>query len=126
MDILLHKKINILIHLAKADGMFHETEKRMLYSLLEEHNFNPEDFMANYNPDSPSADVVGISGKAELLFWSLKLIQADGIIHPDEVAYCKKIASQLGFKTELVDEYAHKILPMLDLFEKEINAYKLD
>jgi uncharacterized tellurite resistance protein B-like protein len=124
MDILLHKKINMLIHLAKADGKFDDTERRMLYALLEEHNYNPEEYMAKHDLNNPGPDVVAHSGKAELLFWAIKLMQADGIIHPDEVAYCKKVAGQLQYNGELIDKYAHATLPSLSQFEKEIEEFR--
>jgi uncharacterized tellurite resistance protein B-like protein len=125
MDILLHKKINILIHLAKADGKFDDTERHLLHSLLAEHNYNPEEFLAKHDPDAHHGSLEGISGKAELLYWAIKLMQADGIIHPDEVSYCKKIAGQLKFQEGLIDRYAHSQLPSLVQFEREIETYKL-
>jgi uncharacterized tellurite resistance protein B-like protein len=124
MDILLHKKLNILIHLAKSDGKFHDTERKLLHDLLEEHGFSPQE-LAKYETETLHENMGPVSEKAELIYWSIKLMQADGIIHADEVAYCKRVVGQLHYKEELVDRYAHTKLPTLNIFEKELDTFKL-
>jgi uncharacterized tellurite resistance protein B-like protein len=125
MDRLLFRKINLLVHLAHVDGKFHDSEKELLRVLLaekglsdkflEEHNAVPIDF----------EKMEEVSDKVELLFWVLKLIHADDHLHADELAFAKVIASQLGFKSQVIDHYHTAPTGSLRDFDQEVQAYKI-
>jgi PAS domain S-box-containing protein len=119
MNKLLRKKLNVLIHLAKIDGKFDDREKKFLHKLLEENGYRPEqleDHKTHIIPD----DMTSLKGREELLYWVIKLMHADGVIHPSEVSYCKKVAQQLGFNPEIIDNYTHTALPSFSEFVDEM------
>lgn len=113
MDQLLHKQLNLLAHLAKIDGKFHQSERTLLQSLLEERGLI--DRFIEERPAFNLSELGEVHNKKELLYWSLKMIQADGVIHPDERAYCKMLALKFGFQSESIDAFAeHFAMSYLD------------
>lgn len=118
MDTLLHKRLNLLIHLAKVDGKFDQSERKLLVGLLHEHGLEESYLEKHGGPDL--ANAAELPDKKELFFWALKLIQADGIIHADERAYCKTIAIKLGYAPQLVDDLAEDFAMSYQSFEKHL------
>jgi len=125
MDETLKKKINLLVHLAKSDGKFHVAEKAFLKDLLQQRgvvNFNLDALAIEANPLKEMAAVID---KQELLYWCLQLIKADGVMHADEVAYCKALAIKLKFSPLVIDKYALEQLPVFELFREELQRFVL-
>lgn len=46
MEEVIHKKLNLLVHLAKIDGKFDDTEKEVLESLLQQAGIQHEPWQA--------------------------------------------------------------------------------
>lgn len=116
MNDVLQKKINLLVYLAKADGQFHASEKKFLRELLAEHGVTNLDLQSTDGKADVFNDASSILEKEELLFWAFQLVKVDGLIHPDEVSFCKKLAKKLKFLPDIVDTYAHEDLPTLNDF----------
>lgn len=121
----MRKKINLLIHLAKVDGHFHQSERDLLRSLLAQHGI-----AETYLEEHPltGADLENFSStsdRVELLFWVLKLIHADGQLHRAELDYAKSISLQLGYSSRLVDHFCSHPLQSLAQFENEVRDFKI-
>jgi uncharacterized tellurite resistance protein B-like protein len=124
MDKMLHRKINLLIHLAHVDGKFDATEKDLLRTMLEENGLQSAYLEEHKSMAINLQSIAEISGKAELLYWILKLIHADGLLHPAELAYSRVVAKQLGFKEEVIEHYkTHPIKTLID-FEQEVKTFE--
>jgi uncharacterized membrane protein YebE (DUF533 family) len=122
MDQVLQKKINLLIHLANADGHMDVSERAFLKDLLTEKGIdhrNLDDFEKR-----GLEDVHTIVDKEQALYWALQLVKVDGVIHTDEVAFCKAVAFRLKFLPEVVDEYVSKDLPEFAVFKKAVDPYR--
>jgi uncharacterized tellurite resistance protein B-like protein len=121
MDALTRKKINLLVHLARIDGQLDVSEQDMLHQLLKDHEIAELDWKnkSRINLD----DYKNVPSKSEILFLALRMIRADGIIHPDEVAYCKALAIKLDFNPEIIDHYSHGEFPTLIDFKNQINRW---
>lgn len=122
MDQVLQKKINLLIHLANADGHMDVSERAFLKDLLTEKGIdhrNLDDFEKR-----GLEDVHTIVDKEQALYWALQLVKVDGIIHSDEVAFCKAVAFRLKFLPEVIDEYINKDLPDFTAFKKAVDPYR--
>ncbi len=104
MDEVTRKKLNLLVHLAKIDGRFDETEKEVFNSLLSETGLSSSIMTDKVLPIDLN-DFKEVPTKTDILYWSLRIIKADGIIHPDEAAYCKALAVKLNYKPEVVDHF---------------------
>lgn len=122
MKEILKKKLNLLVHLAKIDGKFDHSEKLVLQEMLREAGVSgfDMDVVSNLNLNSFQDHVSG----EEILFWALKMIMADGVIHSDEAAYCKSLAIKLKYRPEAIDHFSNKELPPLEEFAEKINEWR--
>lgn len=123
MNKVLETKINILIRLANADGHFDVTEKAFIKDLLVERGIDHKELTEVLAKDSLK-DIHTIVDKEQALYWALQLIKADGILHTDELAFCKAVAFRLKFLPEVVDAYKDKDLPDFTVFKQEIVPYR--
>lgn len=121
MDQLLRKKVNLLVHLARVDGRLDQSEKKVVLELLQEYDIHDFDFSQETPVDLD--DFKQDISKAHVLFLALRLVQADGIIHPDEAAYCKALAIKLNFRPGIIDRYIHSELPAFSSFLEESKAW---
>ena len=122
MDQVLQKKINLLIHLANADGNFDVSEKAFIKDLLTERGIDHKKMEAFEK--SNLNDIQTIVDKEQALYWALQLVKTDGVIHVDEIAFCKAIAFRLKFLPEVVDEYVNKDLPDFATIKKVVDTYR--
>ncbi len=124
MNTLDRKKLNILVHLAKIDGKFDSSEQKLLQVFLKEKGLNKntieEEEVPMHLDEWKNADQ-----RIELLYWALKLVQADQIIHKKEILFCKNLAQKFSFSDELIDHYVYKQLPNFQVFEKEVTKFLL-
>lgn len=124
MDKQTERKLNLLVHLANIDGIFHKSEKALIKEFLSEKGINPIDFEFIRAENEKLQDLHLIDDKNEIMFLALKLIQADKIIDRREVAFYKKLADKLGFKPELIDFFANITLER-ELFDQLITEWRL-
>jgi uncharacterized membrane protein YebE (DUF533 family) len=123
MNNVLEKKINILIRLANADGHFDVTEKAFIKDLLIERGVDHKELTEVLAKDSLK-DIHTIVDKEQALYWALQLVKVDGIVHTDELAFCKAVAFRLKFLPEVVDAYKDKALPAFDVFKQEVDPFR--
>lgn len=124
MNTLERKKLNMLVHLAKADGKFEKSEKELLKLFLSEKGLDESQLQKEEQPMN-FADFTETDDKIELLYWAIKLIQADQVIHEKEIVFCKNLAMKLKFKEEIIAQYAYNPLPDYALFEQEVKKFWL-
>lgn len=117
MEEVIRKKLNLLVHLAKIDGKFDDTEKEVLKSLLQEAGIQHEPWQATSETVYLN-DFTGSPSRADILYWALRIIKADGLIHPDEAAYCKALAVKLNYKAAIVDHFSSHELEEPATFKK--------
>jgi uncharacterized membrane protein YebE (DUF533 family) len=123
MDQVLERKINLLVRLANADGHFDVTEKAFIKDLLEERGVDHHELNEALASDSLK-DLHTIVDKEQALYWALQLMKADGILHPDEITFCKTIAFRLKFLPAVVDAYMDRDMPVFNVFKQEVGAYR--
>jgi uncharacterized membrane protein YebE (DUF533 family) len=124
MNSLLKKKINLLVHLAKADGHLDESEKKLIQEILFEAG-EKTDVDWTRSVSSALDDASEIHDREKVLHWALRLIKVDGVLHADEIAYCKALTIKLKFKPELIDYFAHAELPQLTEFTKAVAEFSI-
>lgn len=124
MNKILHRKINLLIHLAHVDGKFSESEKELLRGLLIENGLHSA-YLEEHSAMTVDLKAISeIPGRTELLYWVLKLIHADGQLHPAELAYSRIVAKQLGFKEAVVEHFRTNPIKTLAVFEREVETFE--
>jgi uncharacterized membrane protein YebE (DUF533 family) len=123
MNQVLEKKINLLIQLANADGHFDVTEKAFIKDLLAERGVDHKKLDEALEKNSLN-DIHTIVDKEQALYWVLQLAKVDGVLHIDELAFCKAVAFRLKFLPQVVDAYKDKELPAFAVFKKEVDPYR--
>ncbi len=124
MNACTKRKLNLLIHLAKVDGKFHDAEKALIQEFVREKGFDVTDFDLLQGSEKPLKNVHQINDKKEILFLAIKLMQADDVIHNSEMAFCRKLAQKLGYKPAIIDAYAHMALDRF-YFENVIHQWSI-
>ena len=123
MNEILRKKLNLLVHLANVDGSFENSEREVLVSMLKETgepNMKYPESVGRIDLDDFTDSKIS---KHDILYWALRLIKADGIIHADEAAYCKALAVKLNYKPEVVDFFVSNELGNRQEFKKKSLEY---
>lgn len=123
MNTLIQKKVNLLVHLAKIDGHLDESEKKLILEVLLSAGENPSVNWAQ-SVKYPLNNVFETAEPERLLYWALKLIKVDGILHNDEIAYCKALAVKLKYKPAIIDHFTKTDLPELVDFVKVSKDYQ--
>jgi hypothetical protein len=109
------KKLNLLVHLAKIDGRYDASEKKVLQEMLAENGISGfDEHRASLVLPSEFQDELK---REEILYWTIKMITADNIVHSDELAYSKALAINLGFKPALIDFLLHEPTTTLETFK---------
>lgn len=124
MDVHIKQKLNLLIHLALVDGKFHKAEKALLEEFVAEMGFDTKDFQLLALSETKTDELTRLDDKKEMLFLALRLIRADNFIDKKELAFCKDIATKLGYDAAIIDEYAHGTLDRAS-FDKSVNNWLL-
>jgi uncharacterized membrane protein YebE (DUF533 family) len=103
---LSYKKNHIknLLALAKADGVIHPKEQKMLFKIgrkyalkdrqIQELIDSKEKFQVNV-PDN-------YEDKMNLLYDLMLMVYADGVVEKSEIAFCEDVGGKFGFKKEIV------------------------
>lgn len=121
MEESVRKKVNLLVHLARIDGNLDPSEQDTLIQILKQ--YGEHDFNWNKKNEIDLNDFKGASSRADILFLALQMVRADGIIHPDEVAYCKALAIKLEFNPGIIDHYTKNEFPDLSKFKEEAKTW---
>ncbi|MCB0503907.1 MAG: TerB family tellurite resistance protein [Cyclobacteriaceae bacterium] len=111
MDAVLRKKINILIHLAGADGHFDDSERAFIYNICLRHGVDLEtigDLIANPEPIG-SLGALSHASAVDYLTESILLMLVDGKVLPSEILFCQEMGIHLGFPKLAVDELIEEI-----------------
>jgi uncharacterized tellurite resistance protein B-like protein len=120
MNLLEKKRLNLLVHLAKADGRFTKSEHALLLHFAQQKGLAPEGVAATEEPLHIS-DFTDAHDKLEILHWALRMMHADAVVHEKEIAFCRQLATKMGLREEIVTHYATRPLPEFATFCNEVN-----
>ncbi len=122
MNEIDRRKLNLLLHLARVDGKFVNSERRLLRQFIEEKGLGIKSLDVDGSQVSFNELGVGYEAKIELLFWAFRLVQADEVIHEKEILFCRNMARKLNFKEEIVNHFINDPLPDFKTFEWEVKS----
>jgi uncharacterized membrane protein YebE (DUF533 family) len=114
------RKLNLLVHLARVDGKYDKSERRLLQQFVMEKGLDTKLLNGKGECDPGHNFLTEPDAKIELLYWAIRLIQADQVIHNKELAFGKSLASKLNFKDEIVAYYANTPLGDFGSFQQEV------
>lgn len=103
-----------LIALAKADGHFHEEEEQLIYKLGVKYGLKERHIrgMIESQEDHELKVPDSHQQKMNQLFDLMQVVYADGVVEPDEVAFCEETVEKFGYKKDIVPW-------LIDLFATE-------
>ena len=124
MDAVLRKKINILIHLASADGHFDDSERAFIYNISLRHGVDLDSIGDMIEDPEPIGSLGALSHATavDYLTESILLMLVDGKVLPSEILFCQDMGIRLGFPKLAVDELIEDIKEDLHISYDDLYA----
>ena len=95
-----------LVALAKADGHFHDQEKEFLFKMGIKYQLKPKQVEKILESEEPVELMMPdtLHQKIALLYDTVGMMMADGVIDEREMVFCRKMFRKFGFKDELIHD----------------------
>jgi len=108
---MFKNQINTLVQLASADGLLSEKEARFIKMLGKVNGMSDEEIDSIIKNPQPIEDLHHLSDdqKFEYIYSLVQLMKADGQVFKSEIAFCEKIAVELGYKSKVISELSSRI-----------------
>ena len=127
-----HYFINILIQLAKIDGIISQEEIDMIMRLGKLNDLSDEEINLLFDRMDDTKNVVNLSDdeKFNMLYNLVQMMKVDGILFPEEMEFCAKISQNMGYTkqalyfliTNINSKSSHKQADM-EALKKEMYAH---
>lgn len=104
-------QLKLLVNLARADGEIAEEEKKYLFNIGIANNVDKKEVekMLQFDQSENLPENISEEERFNLLFKLVQLMKTDGKIYKEEIRYCSKIASRLGYREEVIFELMLKV-----------------
>lgn len=112
MGIVLKMQLNILIHLARVDGVISEEEKSMLNKIANQNGISSAQLEEMIEHPKPIESLGALSSdvKFDYLYSIVQLMNIDEEIDQREIHFCQNMALRLGYHTGVIDELWSELL----------------
>ncbi len=99
-----------LVALARADGYFHEDEKKFLFDIGLKYKLKPQQIQQIIESEEISELIIPETSekKIALLYDTVGMMLADGVIDDREMEFCRNLFKRFSFKEVLIDEMVKK------------------
>ena len=103
--------VNILIQLARVDGVTVRAEIDLITEIATNLGMSPEEINASFEDPSNIIDLSELPSdeKYEHIYNIVRLMKIDGRLYKEEIHYCAKIATKLGYDEQVLTELMLKI-----------------
>lgn len=118
-------QMKLLINLALIDGKIAETERQYIHNIGSANGFTDaevEDLFGKRHALIVPEDLSD-NQKFEYIFSLVQLMKADQRIYKEEIMFCSKIASRLGFDEEIMFDLMLHVKSM-NMDHEDVNALK--
>ena len=103
--------LNMLVQLAKIDGVVVAEEIDLIKKIGKANGLSSSEISESF--DDPSnlsgLDALSLDQKYDYMYNIVQLMKIDGRIYKEEIKYCARIASRLGYEEEVLRELMLKI-----------------
>ena len=108
---MFKNQINTLVQLAAVDGSLSEKEARFIKMMAKVNGMSDEEVESIIKSPQPIEDLSHLSDdqKFEYIYSLVQLMKADGQVFKTEIEFCKKIAVELGYSSNVISELSSKI-----------------
>ncbi|MDH5609438.1 MAG: TerB family tellurite resistance protein [Cyclobacteriaceae bacterium] len=109
--------LNILVQLAKIDGVVVQDEIDLIKQIGEANGMTSEEISQSFNDPHliENLDTLSDDEKYEYIYNIVQLMKIDGRLYKEEIKFCAKITSKLGYGEEVLMELMLKIYSDQDL-----------
>jgi len=99
-----------LVALARADGYFHEDEKKFLFKIGLKYKLKPQQVQQIIESEETSELIIPETSekKIALLYDTVGMMLADGVIDDREMDFCRNLFKRFNFKETLINEMVEK------------------
>jgi uncharacterized tellurite resistance protein B-like protein len=99
-------QLKLLVNLAYADGEVTEKEKKYIINIGQANHFLVAEILPLLSEKHRVTVLASLSQdeKFDYMFHLVQLMKIDEKIYKDEIKYCAKVASGLGYRADLVLE----------------------
>ena len=103
--------LNLLVQLAKVDGVVVQDEIDLIKQIGEANGMSSSDISACFEDPNLVEDLSKLSGdeKYEYIYNIVQLMKIDGRLYKEEIRFCAKMASKLGYSEDVLLELMLKI-----------------
>ncbi len=110
-------QLRILVQLAKVDGIVVQDEIDLIKSIGEAHGLNSAEISGCFeNPaDDEDLSMLEDDEKYDHIYNLVQLMKIDGRLYKEEIGFCAKVASKLGYDESVLLELMMKIYADPDL-----------
>jgi len=99
------------VQLSRVDGVVVQEEIDLINQLGKAHDMNDEEITQCFDDPMELEDLTGLTDdeKYDYIYGIVQLMKIDGRIYEEEIRFCAKMASKLGYKEDVLFELILKI-----------------
>lgn len=103
--------LNILIQLAKIDGIVVKEEIDLINQVGKANGLSQHEIEACFDDERPLDELTGLNDdeKFEIIYSVVQLMKIDGRLYDEEIKFCAKMVSKLGYREDVLFELILKI-----------------
>lgn len=103
--------LNVLVQLARIDGVVVQDEIDLIKHIGENNGMTSDEISQCFEDPELIEDLTGLSDdeKYEYIYNIVQLMKIDGRLYKEEVRFCAKMASKLGYNEQVLLELMLKI-----------------
>ncbi len=108
---MLKQQLNTMVQLASADGLLSEKEARFIKLLGKANGMSDDEIEEIIKNPQPIEDLTLLSDdqKFEYVYSLVQMMKADGQVFKSEIAFCERVAEELGYKKKVIGELSSHI-----------------
>ena len=108
---MLKQQLNTMVQLASADGLLSEKEARFIKLLGKANGMSDDEIEEIIKNPQPIEDLTLLSDdqKFEYVYSLVQMMKADGQGFKSEIAFCERVAEELGYKKKVIGELSSHI-----------------
>ncbi len=103
--------LNILVQLAKVDGVIVQDEIDLIKQIGTANGLSSQEISQSFEDPELIESLEGLSNdeKYEFIYNIVQLMKIDGRLYKEEIKFCAKMASKLGYEENVLLELMLKI-----------------
>ncbi len=104
-------QLSILVQLAKVDGVVVQDEIDLIKKIGEAHGLSSSEISACFDNPTEEGEMSTLSDdeKYDYIYNVVQLMKIDGRLYKEEIGFCAKVASKLGYDESVLLELMLKI-----------------